>query len=412
MNILRFVSRLLVGLVFIFSGFVKAVDPVGTAVKFKEYFEAFGMGFFSNISLFLAIVLIALEFIVGMVMLLGIRMKFFSWVLLILMSYFFVLTFIIAITNPVTDCGCFGDFLVISNWGTFYKNIGLMAFSILIFWQRNNFKELYNRHKEWIATGIITLAVFWFSIYNIVHLPVFDFRPYHVGSHIPSGMELPEGAPVDEYEVTLIYEKDGEQKEFDINDPEWQDGSWTYVDRKEKLVKKGYEPPIHDFVITNNDGDEITDNILYNDGYSFLFISSKINQKKVGAYREADKIKLFCDQDDWYTFYAVTSALDQDIQKIKTNAGITFDFNFADETMLKTMIRSKPGLVLIKSGTIIGKWHYNDFPDVNELGENYLSDMINKQRTKGDLKNVFIYILSTIILIVFGRLALKRIHIT
>jgi len=408
MKILRTISRIIVGLVFIFSGFVKAVDPLGFAYKFGDYFEAFNLDFLVGIALPLALIMSSLEFIIGVVMLLGIRIRVFSWMLLVVMSYFFVLTFIIALTNPVTDCGCFGDFLILTNWETFYKNVVLMAFTIFIFRERRNYKELYPMKTEWMISGAITIFIIWISVFCLRHLPIFDFRPYHIGAHIPTKMELPEGAQVDEYKTTLVYEKDGVQKEFSLYDTTWRDGTWTWVETKQELIKKGDEPEIHDFIISDKEGNDITWDIITDYGYVFFLVSHKINLNNEEAYLKADEINLFCQQQEGFTFYAVTSSTNEEIEKLKEKTGINFEFGSADNITLKTIVRSKPGLLLIKEGVVLEKWHFRDLPKVEDFNENYMADIVNSHRISYERGHLFIFIFISLTGILLGRIFINR----
>ena len=408
MHILRTISRILVGLVFIFSGFVKSVDPLGTAYKFGDYFDSFHIEFLSALALPLAVILISVEFILGIVLVLNVRIKFFAWGLLFIMSFFFVLTLIIAITNPVTDCGCFGDFLIISNWETFFKNVVLMGLTIFIFLQKDQYQVQFIPKVEWAIAISAAVLVLWFSVHCINHLPIVDFRPYHVGSNIPSKMEIPDDAPIDEYKISLIYEKDGIQKEFEVNDPEWQDGTWTFVKRNEELLTEGYVPPIHDFLILDSAGYDVTDDILSNYNYTFLLISHKIDIDKSKYYKEAESISLFCDQNDQFSFYAVTSSLQEDCDKLYDKSGISYPFCSADDITLKTILRSNPGLVLLKEGTIINKWHHHDFPDIKEISEYAYADMLNTQRKKMEGNRVWIMGLIVVLISLSGKIILNK----
>ncbi len=400
MKYIRDISRYLVGIVFIFSGFVKGIDPMGSTYKFSDYFTAFHMGFLEPIALPLAFLLSAMEFIIGFNLFLGIRMKLTSWLTLIFMSFFTILTFILALTNPVTDCGCFGDALILTNWQTFAKNIVLLALTLIIFYQRNRFTLYLPIRTEW-GTLLIALAAFvLLESYSYRHLPVIDFRPYHTGADIQAGMKIPEGAAKDEYQTFLYYKKNGEVKQFTMENYPWDDSTWTWVDTKSVLVKRGYIPPIHDFSIITWDNNNITSHVLNDKGYSFLFISHNLNKADKKAFDVADQLSTWCQDHDNVSFYPLTASTGMDIKQFKAVHPIDYNFYTTDETTLKTIIRANPGLVLIRDGVILQKWHYNDFPSLNELGGNLLSSaIIHQQKTHEKLvyllffAGVFLYML-------------------
>ncbi|HYW95838.1 MAG TPA: BT_3928 family protein, partial [Bacteroidales bacterium] len=275
MKILRLISRLITGIVFIFSGFVKAVDPLGSTYKFTDYFNAFHLGFLEPLALPLAIVLSSTELVLGITLLLGYRMRAAAWVLLFFMSFFTLLTFILALTNPVTDCGCFGDALILTNWETFFKNVVLMGFVLILFTGRSKFTELRFPAVEWGVVALFFAITVVFSLYNYNHLPVLDFRPYAIGTNIEQGMIIPEGAPEDVYSTELMYKnkKSGEEKVFSMKDFPKDTLTWDFVDARSELVKRGYEPPIHNFNIVAPNGVDITDHILTRSGFTFLLIS-------------------------------------------------------------------------------------------------------------------------------------------
>ncbi len=246
MKYFRMFCRIVLGFVFIFSGFVKAVDPMGSAYKLSDYLNAFKLGFLEGLSLPMGIFLSAFELVLGIVLILGYRRKTVYWILLWFVSFFTLLTFILALFNPVTDCGCFGDALVMTNWQTFLKNVILMVFVLPLFLNRE--KEVITdfRIREWIIVACIFAGAIWFSGWNFNHLPLLDFRPYDVGTVIREEMEIPEGAAVDEYETMLIYKnKDsGKSEEFTIQDYPKDTVSWEFENSESKLVSKGFERPI------------------------------------------------------------------------------------------------------------------------------------------------------------------------
>lgn len=364
MKILRLISRIIVGLIFIFSGTVKAIDPLGSAYKFHDYFLAFNLEFLDFLSLPLAILLCTTEFIAGFSVLTGLKQKTGIWLVMILMIIFTPLTLVLALTNPVSDCGCFGDAIVLTNWETFAKNIFVLAFTLILFTGRNQVRPVFRSSREWTILSSATVLFILFSIYNLIFLPVIDFLPYKTGTKIEDKMIIPEGVPSDEYETTFIYEKDGVRKEFTINDYPANDSTWIFVDQKSILIKKGYVPPIHDFNLTSMNGEDMTQKILTQPGYSLLMISRKLEDSRDSHLEEGFKTGRYCIEKG-IDFYIVTAS-GSDVVRSHEN---DLAFCSADETTLKTMIRSNPGYILLKDGTITGKWSWANLPDVEWFGK-------------------------------------------
>jgi hypothetical protein len=402
MKLIRTLSRLLVGMLFIFSGFVKAVDPLGSTYKFTDYFDAFGLGFLSFFALPLAFILSASELLMGIGLLLAYRMKVVSWAVLLFMSFFTILTFILALFNPVTDCGCFGDALILTNWETFWKNIVLMIFTLVIFTGRKHYTPVLWPKAEWTILSFFFVCCLSLSVYCYRHLPILDFRPYRVGTNLSKATIIPPGAPADEYDTRLYYrdKSNGKIREFSIsNFP--RDTGWVFDHSKSVLLKKGYEPPVHDFSVSSPDGQDVTETIKNTKGFVFLLVSYNLNKAdKASLVRAADYFRLTGIYSD-VSFYAATASVADDISKVRNSLGLPYDFGTADEIALKTMIRSNPGLILIKDGTIIKNWHYNDFPEVREF-EPALKDLARnfpfapgtdlrkiKQRPEGARSDVF-----------------------
>ncbi len=375
MKIIRILCRLFVGVIFMFSGFVKAVDPFGTAYKFSDYFEAFHLQFLDSLSLVLAITLCTLELIVGINLLLGLRMKVTSWPLLILMSGFTLISLKLVISNPVTDCGCFGDAIILTNWQTLIKNIILFVPTLIIFFQRDKFGPFYNPIKEWILVFILICSSVAFILYNYNNLPILDFRPYKIGGNIPAEMTIPDGSPKDEYKFSFIYEKNGKKKEFIIeNIP---DSTWTWVETKQKLLQKGYVPPIHDFSITTLGGTDITNDVLTDTNYVMLVVAydlKKADKTSLLALSEMtnDLNKMKC------RVICVTSSTFEVIDNFLTTNKPAYQICTADNITLKTIIRSNPGIVLLKKGIIIGKWHYRNIP--GKMKGDLLAFTLNQMR--------------------------------
>jgi uncharacterized membrane protein YphA (DoxX/SURF4 family) len=285
MKIIRNISRVLVGMIFIFSGFVKIIDPLGSTYKFMDYFTAMNLEFLAPAALSLAILMCLAELIIGIMLFLNLLPRFASWGVLFFMVAFTPLTLWIALNDPVQDCGCFGDAIIFTNWETFYKNIFILALTIVIFIQRKQFKPYFTKVFQYALTIIFTFSGVWISIHGLNNLPVLDFRPYHIGANISEGMSIPEHEKdnVDVYDSFFIYEKDGEQKSFRVD--ELPDESWTFIDAEHVLVKKGYEPPITNFVITKiieaesenveQESTEINDEINHINLYEIDFVFEK-----------------------------------------------------------------------------------------------------------------------------------------
>lgn len=275
--------QFLLGAAFVFSGFVKAVDPLGFFYKLQDYLTAFGLieWFPSGLPLLLGIVLSATEFCVGVFLFLGIRRKITPTLALLLMSVMTPLTLYLALENPVSDCGCFGDAWVLTNWQTFGKNIVLLLAAGTVFKWRARLVRFVTYKLEWMLSMYTILYVFALSSYCLRNLPILDFRPYKIGANIKAGMELPEGAKPSVFETRFVLEKNGERREFTLDD--YPDSTWTFVESRTVLKEKGYEPPIHDFSMLSLDsGEEITDSVLSDKGYTFLLVTHRMESADDG----------------------------------------------------------------------------------------------------------------------------------
>ncbi len=360
-------SRIIIGVLFIFSGFVKAVDPIGSSIKFKDYLTAFHLGSFEFIVIPLAFILSSLEFITGINVLLNIKTKFFSYVALIFMCIFTPLTFLLALTNPVTDCGCFGDTVKLTNWETFFKNVFLLIPAIYLFVFKKSFSSSYYKKQELLLTIFFTVGILYINYYSLNHLPILDFRPYNIGANIYEGMTVPEGAPQPEYKTSFTLIKDGVQKEFTTDNYPYNDSSWVFVDSKSELISAGYVPPIHDFVLTNDQGKDVTQDVLNEKNPTLLIVSYQIAQGKWDNHLDSIKKLQTSLLNKGINTYCLTASTNEDITEFEFGKDAGFNYLVADETMLKTTIRSNPGLILMQQGNVIGKWHYNDIPDSKEF---------------------------------------------
>lgn len=394
MKVIRLICRIVTGLVFIFSGIVKAVDPLGSAYKFHDYFQAFHLDFMIPFAIPLAILLCTAEFISGFSVLSGYRQKTGILGVLILMLIFTPLTFTLAITNPVSDCGCFGDAIHLTNWQTFWKNIVLLTFAIILFTGRKNAVRITDPVKEWsVVSGVIVLFI-TFSLLNLKYLPLIDFLPYKTGNNIPELMVIPPGKAADEYETTFIYEKDGRKKEFTLDNYPADDSTWKFVDQRSILLKKGSEPPVHDFIITTREGEDITGTLMNNNGLTLLMISKKLEEARPDQLEKGFWLGTYCLTKN-IDFYIITAS------GTKTLAGFNngLQFCIADETTLKTMIRANPGYILLRGGTVVGKWSWSDVPPKEKFGNNLTDKQLRRLDNKSPVLIVYTAGLSVIVLV-------------
>jgi len=349
--------RTLLAFVFLFSGAVKAVDPLGTTYKIEDYLKAFG-GWFTDLLPFAfaaAVCLIAVEFVLGFCMLLNVRSQWTSWIALVFYLVMTPLTLYIALNNPVSDCGCFGDALLLTNWQTFYKNIVLLALVIILLCCRKEMRPLWLPWMEGVLAAAGVIIVGGFMAYNMTHLPIWDFRPYKVGNNLPALMEMPDDAEPDQYEISFVYEKDGQQQEFTLDNYPKNDSTWTFVRQNSRLVKKGYEPPIHDFEILTMDYEDITYDILESEEEVTLVIMydlAKVDRKQM------DKLMYIIHEHS--RVYFLTGSGEDEVIAFAEELGLDEEtmmstFCYTDPVTLKTIVRANPGVVVLKNGTVIEK---------------------------------------------------------
>ncbi len=363
---LKTISRIIVGIIFLFSGFVKAVDPVGGAIKISEYLEILGLHNTDQLALYAAILLSTLEFIIGFQLVVGVKIKKVALPAFLFMAFFTVLTLYIAVFNPVSDCGCFGDAIKLGNWETFIKNIFILPLSYVIFWKRKAYQTSLSEIKQSVAVFGGVLFIVGISYVSIRNLPLLDFRPFKVGVNIPQGMRIPEGAPMAEYETSFIYEKDGVQKEFDLTNYPQDDSTWVFVDSKSTIIKEGYQPPIENFMLESTEGGDLTAQLLDHAQPVFLMVMPKVEKASLKSIQKFIAIQRMCIQNN-YPFYGVTASLADAIYKFDVAHKASFEYLNADETLLKTIVRSNPALVVLNKGTVIAKYSSHTLPDVEEL---------------------------------------------
>ncbi len=355
-------ARILTGLIFIFSGFVKGIDPMGTAFKLGDYFTAFNIQFLDGLALPFSVMLCLVEFITGMMLLSGSMVKIASWMAALFMALFTPLTLILAIFNPVSDCGCFGDAIVLTNWQTFFKNVAITLLVVFVFIRRDDRTGTIPL-KAGLNFALVFIFLFLlFMRYNLACLPLIDFRPYRVGTNLPEAMAIPPDAEPDRYDIRFIYEKEGTRQEFTLNDYPADDTAWKFIDQKSVLISRGYEPPIHDFTLMTGQGDDMTREMAGHKGDVVLMIARRLEKSDRDGLVKGYDLGIALRESDT-KFYIVTATTPEKA------AGLVTGFNalYADEITLKTVVRSDPGFVLLHNGTIAAKWSYHNLPPKDEF---------------------------------------------
>ncbi|MBR2486371.1 MAG: DoxX family membrane protein [Paludibacteraceae bacterium] len=365
-SIIAGISRTLLGLVFIFSGAVKAIDPLGTVYKIEDYLKAFG-GFFTELLPMAEVAawgLIILELLLGVCMVLNVRTQWTSWISLIFYLVMTPLTLYIALTNPVSDCGCFGDAVVLTNWQTFSKNVVLITLAIILVALRKRTRQLWSNWMEVVLATLTIIAAIAFMTWTRLHLPVKDFRPYKIGNHLPTLMEYPEDTEPDVYEYSFVYEKDGVEQTFTLDNYPKGDSTWTFVRSNSKLIKKGYEPPIHDFEIINAEGEDLTWDILESEEPITLVVMydlAKADKKQMAKVEALLGDEAMRQEGDEAGVYILTgSGTDEIINFSLKYPALSDCICTCDPVTLKTIVRANPGAIVVQNGTVIDKYNLRD----------------------------------------------------
>ncbi len=362
------ISRLLLGVVFLFSGFVKSVDPQGFAYKLQDYFTAFGLSSLHPIAYALAFFLVSLELYVGLLLLFSEWRRVAAVLVSAFMLFFTPLTLYLAMANPVSDCGCFGDAVKLTNWETFWKNVPLLLAAL--YFLRRVFREKSAGRsirctgcrfvQQWLFPIILGLLALFPSFWATVSLPMIDFRPYRIGANLREAMHIPEDAPKDEYETEFVYEKDGVEKTFSEFDYPWDDSTWHYVSSENRLVRKGYEPPIHDFALEDEANTDHIAELLDRTGVSILVVTpfleslSQEDMAKLNALQEA------ATAGDVLVFHGTASSPAQQLDL--RQRGLTTTLYTTNERTLKTIVRAATGVVLFRDGVVMDKWPLHGIP--------------------------------------------------
>lgn len=363
MKYILWLFRIVVGVLFIFSGVVKANDPLGLSYKMNEFFEVWGMVWAMKYSLAMSVMMIGFEIIAGVALLLGAAFRVFSFLLLLLTAFFTFLTAYVYLTDKIKECGCFGDCIKISNQETFWKDVVLLLLVIILFVFRKRIKPIFSGYPT--AALMILTAFFAFSIqwWALEHLPFHDCLPYKIGVNISEKMKAPPGSTPDQFETVMVYEKDGVKKEFNMENYPWQDSTWKFVDSKTKLVKKGNaDPEIKDFMIADSDRNDHTQEILGAPGYTFLLFLKDPEHARTDNMDHLRNLMTKANQLN-IPFYVLSSGNKEGTEAFKEkNKLYAAEYMVLDATANKTALRSNPGLMLIKDGVIKNKWSFRDYP--------------------------------------------------
>lgn len=351
-------ARIIVGFLFIISGLIKLNDPIGFAFKLQDYFapDVLNLEFLMPLALPLALLLVIIEVLVGVALLIGYLKKFTLWMLLLMIVFFTFLTFYSAYFNKVTDCGCFGDAIPLTPWESFTKDVILLLLILILFVGQKYIKPLFISGVRSIIVLLTLVVCLGIGYYVLQHLPIIDFRPYKIGANIKEGMETPEDAPQAIYEYRWKFDVDGKE-EIVVTHGDYPDVQGEFVDVDTKLIKEGYTPPIHDFSI-ERDGEDFTEEFLNKENLIFVVAYSMSETEHQGF----SAIKKITDQalENGYEVIGVSASSEEITQKITEDHNLNFKFYFCDETALKTIVRSNPGILELDKGTVKQKYHWND----------------------------------------------------
>ncbi len=355
-------SRFIVGVLFIISGFIKLNDPVGFSFKLEEYFSAgvLDLPFFEPYALAISIFVVIFEVMLGVMLLVGFRVKFTVWSLLLMIIFFTFLTFYSAYYNKVTDCGCFGDAIKLTPWESFTKDIVLLVLILVLFIGSKHINSVFGSNTKRIITIVALISCGIYANYVLNHLPVIDFRPYKIGANIEEGMGIPEGSPKAIFEYAWKFNVDGAEKIIVTNgDYPTVEGEFVNVETTE--IQKGYEPPIHDFTIEQLGEDYAT--TLLQEPKLVMVVAYDLRKSNRPVF---EQIKEITDSamKNGYKVIGMSASNDLQTQELRKDYNLNFEFYFTDETTLKTIVRSNPGVLVLEKGTIKQKVHYKDLEDL------------------------------------------------
>jgi uncharacterized membrane protein YphA (DoxX/SURF4 family) len=378
---LVWVARILVGLLFIFSGLIKINDPLGFSYKLEEYFEGFHITFLNGLALTFSIALCSLEIILGFALLIGVRAVSVAWGLLLLIIFFAFLTFYSAYFQVVQTCGCFGDAIPLTPWQSFSKDLVLLLLIVVLFMHRRNIQPLFAAKTGDNLLIAITVISIGFGLYTYNFSPVIDFLPYKIGANIPDEMKTPPGAKPDEYELTynLKNKKTGEKKVMTnteyLKTNIWKDNNWEVIGQPEsRLVKNGFTPKIRDLAIQDAQGNDYTKELLTNPYNNLVIVAYDLNKTDDEAIGRLNAMAINLAQSFNTRTVMLTSNSHQFTEAYSKQHHLMFEIFYADGVPLKTMVRANPGVLLLKNGTVVNKWHYHSMPKYDDLVKKYFQE--------------------------------------
>ena len=363
MKILVGISRIFVGIFFIISGFIKLSDPVGFSYKLGEYFgsDVLDLEFLQPIALAIAVFVVVLEILLGVFLILGYKVKSTLVLLLGMILFFTFLTFYSAYFNKVTDCGCFGDALKFTPWESFWKDVFLTILILIIVAGRKFITPFFSKFVNVVITFIAFIACLWYGYHVLMHLPVIDFRPYKLGVNIDEGMSVPEGAKEAVFDYNWKFSENGKEKIITTTGG-YPKTSGKFIGVETEIVEEGYEAPIHDFSIERK-GEDYTNQILGETKIIMIVAYNLSKSEKQGL----DKISAFINEakKSGYKVLGLSASGEEDIISVVNAYDLGIEFYFCDETALKTMIRSNPGIIHLEKGVITQKLHWFDSSKFN-----------------------------------------------
>ncbi|MES2376653.1 MAG: BT_3928 family protein [Bacteroidota bacterium] len=379
-NSLIWFCRISVGLLFIFSGLIKANDPLGFSYKLEEYFEVFHITFLNSLALCFAILLCALEMILGFALLIGIRKRQVAWGLLLIIIFFSFLTFYSAFFKVVQTCGCFGDAIPLTPWQSFSKDLILLILIVVLFKNKETITPLFSKKTSERLLGASIVLSIGFGFFTYSFSPIVDFLPYKIGANIPDEMKTPPGAMPDEFELTynLKNKKSGETKTMTdkeyIRSGIWKDTNWQVEGNPEsRLMKKGFAPKIADLSIQDSQRNDYTKELLSNPFYSLVIVAYDLSKTDTSAINRLNALAANLTQNFNTRTILLTSASPTDATAFAKKHRLISEIFYADGVPLKSMVRANPGVILLKNGTIVNKWHYHTVPDYDHLAKEYFS---------------------------------------